>query len=165
MEYQDIVDLIDANLADFSDILPAEHRAVEIALLNYIHSKPSIKVLNLDLFTTDRNYSVPTGLVAGRTITGVVVMLECKTANNGFAVGDIITAPTPYPVDSGRTSAQGIGVQYNNSQPDTVKVMTNDQITIMTPYNDVANAIANNIIISGAATGNWKIKLYVTYIN
>lgn len=164
MEYQEIVDLIDTNLADFSDILPVEHRAVEMALLNYIHSKPSVKVLSLDLFTTDRNYSIATGITAGSTIVGVAVMLECKTANNGFAVGDIVTAPTPYPTDSGRTSAQGIGVQYN-SQPDTVKVMTNDQITIMTPYNDAVNAVANNISISGAATGNWKIKLYVTYIN
>lgn len=164
MEYQEIVDLIDANLADFSNIMPVEHRAVEMALLNYIKSKPSIKVLNLDLFTTDRNYSVLTRLVGGSTIVGVSVMLECKTANNGFAVGDIVTAPTPYPADSGRTSAQGIGVQFN-SNPDTIKVMTNDQITIMTHYNNEVNAPANNLIISGASTGNWKIKLLVTYIN
>jgi hypothetical protein len=88
-------------------------------------------------------------------------MLECKTANNGFAVGDIVTAPTPYPVDSGRTAAQGIGVQFNNLNIDTIKVMVNDQIIIMTAYDGTTDAGVSNISIS---TSDWKIKLFVNFL-
>lgn len=41
--------------------------------------------------------------------------------------------------------------------------MVNDQVTIMTAYNGTANAVANNVIISGGGTANWSIKLIVGY--
>jgi hypothetical protein len=153
--------LINLNLADASNITPAEHRDVEIALLNYAKLKPSIKVLSIDTFITNRNYSVDTGLATGSIILEAIAMLECKTANNGFAVGDIVTAPTPYPVDSGRTAAQGIGVQFNNLNIDTIKVMVNDQIIIMTAYDGTTDAGVSNISIS---TSDWKIKLFVNFL-
>ena len=156
--------LIEENLASGSAILAEKHREVEMALLGYIKSKPSVKILTIDSFTTDINYSVNTGLVIGSTISGVIVALECTGAHEGFAIGDIVTASTPYPSDKGRTSAQGIGVQYN-SNPSTVKVMVNDQLTIMTAYNPASGAIANTVIFSGSGCANWKIKLYVNYLD
>jgi hypothetical protein len=156
--------LIETKLADASAITAEKHRDVETALLNYIKTKPSVKILTIDSFTTDKNYSVNTGLVAGSTITGVIVALECTGATDSFVIGDIVTAPTPYPADSGRTSAQGIGVQYN-SNTSTVKVMVNDQLTIMTAYNPASGAIANNVTFSGSGCANWKIKLYVNYLD
>lgn len=155
-------------LADASDIHALEHREVNDEIFNYLenleNSIAKSKVVTLDSFVTDRNYSVATGLAAGKVITSVVVMMECKVSNNGFAIGDVVTAPTPYPADSNRTSAQGIGVQYNNANPDVVRVMTNDQITIMTAYNPASGAIANNVLLSGGALANWKIKLIIGYI-
>lgn len=155
-------------LANESDITAEEHREIENDILDYIEVLeafiPKFKVLMLDSFTTDRNYSVNTDLVLPKIITSVLAMLVCKNANNGFAVGDVVTAPTPYPSDNGRTSAQGIGVQYNNSSPGSIKVMVNDQITIMTPYNAASGAIANNVLLSGGAMVNWSIKLIIGYI-
>ncbi|WP_281322002.1 hypothetical protein [Flavobacterium aestivum] len=163
-----IRELVTTNLGSASDIQATEHRDVEYAILDYIenleNSITKSKVVMLDSFLTDRNYSVTTGLASPKVITGVLAMLVCKAANNGFAEGDTVTAPTPYPQDSGRTSAQGIGVQYNNVNPDVVRVMVNDQLTIMTPYDSAANAIANNVIFSGAATANWSIKLIIGYV-
>lgn len=160
--------LIVLNLGDQSNIRPVEHRAVEFALLNLIKNVNATthksKILTLPNFITDRNYSVDTALPAGATIMAVYAMLECKTANNGFAIGDRVTAPVPYPADNGRTTAQGVGIQYNNSNNSTIKIVVNDQLTIMTPYSAVANAVADNISLSGAATQNWAIKLFVNYI-
>jgi hypothetical protein len=163
-------ELVTTKLGSASDIQASEHREVENAIIDYLEalesssSNAKSKVVTLDSFTTDRNYSVATGLVSPRVITSVLVMLECVTANNGFVEGDVVTAPTPYPQDSGRTSAQGIGVQFNNINPDTVKVMVNDQLTIMTVYNSGGGALAGNVLFSGGATANWKIKLIIGYV-
>jgi len=163
-------ELVATKLASASDIQATEHREVENAIIDYLEalesssSNAKSKVVTLDSFTTDRNYSVATDLASPKVITGVFVMLECVTANNSFSVGDIVTAPTPYPTDSGRTAAQGIGVQFNNTNPNSVKVMVNDQLTIMTAYNSASGAIANNVIFSGGATANWKIRLIIGYV-
>jgi len=55
-------------------------------------------------------------------------------------------------------------VQYNNVNPSTVKVMVNDQLTIMTAYDSGSGAVANNVIFSGGGTANWSIKLIIGYI-
>lgn len=155
-------------LADQSNIRAVEQREVVTAIIDILEAQTATvhksKVLTLSNFTTDRNYSVATEIPVGSTITGVFAMLECVAVNNGFAIGDRVTAPTPYPSDNGRTSAQGIGVQFNNANSSTVKVMVNDQLTIMTPYSAVALANANNVLLSGGATANWVIKLFVNYI-
>jgi hypothetical protein len=157
-------------LASASEIQAVEHREIENDILDYLEalegsaSNAKSKVVTLDSFTTDRNYSVATGLASPKVITGVLVMLECVAANNGFSIGDIVTAPTPYPTDSGRTAAQGIGVQFNNTNPGTLKVMVNDQIAIMTVYDSAGGAIANNVLFSGGATANWKIRLIIGYV-
>jgi hypothetical protein len=161
-------ELSNTKFASASDIEAVEQREFNNALFDYLEAiQGSIvksKVVMLDDFTTDRNYSVATDLTAANQITSVVAMLVCKTINNGFAAGDTVTTPTPYPNDSGRTNAQGIGVQYNNLNPDTVKIMVNDQLTIMTAYNSASGALANNVMFSGGATANWSIKLIIGYI-
>jgi len=156
--------MIDANLADDSNIPASKHREVERELLNLIKTKPSLAILNLDVFTTDRNYTLPTGLTSPAQIVGVTVMLQCKVANNGYAVGDTVTGPTPYPADNGRTPAQGIGVQYNNSTINNIRILVNDELSIMNSYVSTPNAQAGVKRISGNATANWRIKLYVHYI-
>jgi hypothetical protein len=155
----ELIAFINEKLADASLITPEEHRDVEKAIVEFADQKT--KILKLESFTTDRNYSLDTGISEGNVITRVSVMLECKNNNNGFVVGDHVTAPTPYPADSGRTSAQGIGIQYNGVSK--IRIMVNDQLCLMTPYNSAANANANNVLLSGSATDNWKIKIYVDY--
>lgn len=155
------------NLQDASDIPALRHRAVENKIMDYVSQEigkvVKSKELYIESFTVDRNYSISSGLPANSIISCVIAMLVCKNANNGFAAGETVTAPTPYPTDSGRTAAQGIGVQFNNLSIDSVKVMVNDQITIMTAYNSTSGASANNVIIGGAGTADWNIKLIVLY--
>ena len=160
-------EFIATKLAGDPVISAKDHRDVENKVLDFIVQENaklarSIEV-TLDVFTTNRNYSVPTGLAASAVITSVMVMLVCKTANNSFYVGDVVTAPTPYPRDGGRTSAQGIGVQYNVATSASVKVMVNDEVTIMTAYNAAPGADANYMIFSGSQSANWSIKLIIGY--
>lgn len=154
-------------LAGTPEIEAEDHREVENAIVDFIVGNVATvaksKVLLLETFSADRNYSVSTELPVSAVIDSVVAMLVCKYENNGFYPGDVVTAPTPYPQDSGRTSAQGIGVQYNNESNSTIKVMVNDQLCIMTAYNAAGGANANNVLITGVATGNWSIKLIVGY--
>lgn len=118
------------------------------------------KVVMLTTFAADRNYYVYTGLTFGNTMTSVIAMLVCKVANNGFSVGDCVTAPTPYPQDSGRTAAQGIGVQFNTNDYSVVYIMTNDEMHIMTSFNPQGGAVANNVKITPS---QWSIKLIISY--
>lgn len=164
MTITEITTLIALKFADFTNITPAEHREVEMALLNYVAALPKVKVLTLDSIpSVDRNYSLATELPVGAIITSAVAMLECKIANNGFSIGDTVTTPTPYPADNGRTAEQGIGLQYSNVNPDSIKAMISDGVTIMTPYSAAPNAIANFMGISGTIS-NWKLKVVVNYI-
>lgn len=158
---------ITEKLPNASEIPAIDHRAVENKIMDYLVQEiakvAKTKVLLLESFAVDRNYTISTGLSISAVIDSVVVMLVCKTANNGFVIDDVVTAPTPYPADGGRTLAQGIGVQYNNAANNSIKVMVNDQLTIMTAYNSAANAPANNLFISGVDAAKWSIKLIVGY--
>lgn len=145
----------------------SEHIDVENAIIDFIISQSSLvtksKIIDIESWTSDRNYSVSTGLLTGFFVETVHVMLVCKVSNNGFIVGDVVTAPTPYLEDGSRTYAQGIGVQFNTGLSNVIKVMTNDQITFMTSYNSASNAVANNIAIKGSETSKWAIRLIVFY--
>lgn len=164
MTIAQIDQLITENLADYSNILPEKHRAISSALLAYISTMPKLKVLTLETIpSADRHYSIPTLLETNEIITGAYAMLECKVANNGFSVGDIVTAPTPSPEDEGRTAAQGIGLQYSNIDKANVKVLINDAIWIMMPFSAVANSLATTLQIT-ATISNWKLKVFLTYI-
>lgn len=121
------------------------------------------KELVLTSFTLDRNYSISTGLNSNYEIKSATVFLKCKIANNGYQVGDIVTAPTPYPTDSGRTEAQGLGVQFNNNDPSVLKIMINIQLTIMKPYTSASGATTDPFIISGSQSSNWSLILDVNY--
>lgn len=160
-------EFVQLKLGDDSNIEASEHREVENAIIDFIVENLALiaksVVVSLDSFITNRNYSVPTGLSGSAEITSVVAMLVCKVANNGFFVGDVVTAPTPYPRDGSRTTAQGIGVQYNVATNASVKVMVNDEVTIMTAYNAAPGADANNVSFSGSQSANWSIKLIIGY--
>ncbi|WP_295093798.1 hypothetical protein [uncultured Flavobacterium sp.] len=160
-------EFIALKLPSESEIPAIDHRAVENKIVDYVEQElgkvVKSKSLYLDVFTTNRNYSVSTGLPASSVIDDVAVMLECKTSNNGFGVGEVVTAPTPYPADGGRTSAQGIGVQFSKIDSSTIRIVVNHQITIMTAYVSTINAGAGNVLIWDSLTANWKIKIIVTY--
>jgi len=167
MTLTEIRELVATNLADDSDILPSEHRAVENALIDYIEalqaSVAKVKILTLDTWTWDRNYSIPTTLAVGSVINSVAVMMECQIVNNGFGIGDVVTASTPYPPDPGRTPPQGIGVQYNNASNSTIKILVSDQVSIMSCYDPTINMTTESIPITGSLCASWKIKLIVGY--
>ncbi|BFM41653.1 hypothetical protein CFS9_02940 [Flavobacterium sp. CFS9] len=160
-------EFIATELLSESKITAMSHRSVENKIMDFVIQEfakvAKSKVLILDSFTTDRNYSVSTGLPVSAVIDSVIVMLMCKTAIKGFVQGDVVTAPTPYPEDGGRTYAQGIGVLYNNTSNSTIKIMVNDQLTIMGAYKSASGATADPVIFSGGETANWVIKLIVGY--
>lgn len=160
-------EFIALKLADDSDITAVEHREVENKIMDFlvqeIAKTAKSKILLLESFAVEGNYSIATGLPVGAVIDSVVAMLVCKVANNGFQVNDTVTATTPYPLDAGRTPAQGIGVQYNNISNDVIKVMVNDQLTIMTAYDPAVGADVDNVRISGTDAAKWSIKLIVGY--
>jgi hypothetical protein len=66
----------------------------------------------LTTWAKDRMYSITVSVPGATSILSATARLQCKVANNNYGVGDIITAPTPYPTDSGRTAEQGISVAY-----------------------------------------------------
>lgn len=160
-------EFIATKLPSESEIPAVDHRAVENKIMDFVVQElgkvAKSKVLILDSFSVDRNYTISTGLPTSAVIDSVVLMLVCKVVNNGYSLGDVVTSPTPYPADTGRTAAQGIGVQYNNLSNDTIKIVVNDQVTIMTAYNSATNAPANSFIISGGGAANWSLKLIVGY--
>lgn len=163
----EVKEFIALKLPSESEIPARDHREVENKIIDFlvqeIAKAAKSKPLILDSFTTDRNYSVATELPSIAVIDNVTVMLVCKADNNGFVKGDVVTAPTPYPYDAGRTAAQGIGVLYNNLSNSSIKVMVNDQLTIMGPYKSEPGATADPVLISGNGTANWSIKLIVGY--
>ena len=152
--------LIDLNIASLSDITATETREVLTAILDYIDGSTKIKKLTIDAINTNSCHTIATALPSNAVILSVVPFLECKTAVAGFVVGDTVTAPTPYPKDTGRTNRQGIGVQWNGYT--NVRVMIAEQITIMSVYSD--GGTAGNYLFSGASTSNWKLNLIVNYI-
>ncbi|NTW21792.1 MAG: hypothetical protein HGA42_20455 [Nostocales cyanobacterium W4_Combined_metabat2_030] len=143
-----------------------DHRLVEQDILDYAKDiQDSIptgiiqsNVSMLISWIADRNYNVSTTIPDGKTLLSVQCFLQCKVANNGFIVGDIVTAPTPYPQDSGRTAAQGIGLQFKVNDPTSIKVITNDHITIMTAYNATSGANGNNVLVNPS---DWSIRLVI----
>jgi len=152
--------LIDLNIASLSDITATETREVLTAMLNLSDNNVKSKRLTIDTITTNHCHTVATALPSNATILGVNAFLECKVAVNGFNVGDIVTAPTPYPKDQGRTNRQGVGVQWNGYT--NIRVMIADEITIMNAY--VSEATTGTYQFNGAATANWKVVLIVNYI-
>jgi hypothetical protein len=158
---------IATELATATEIPALKHRAVENKIMDFIVQETAkavkTKVLFLDIWTNSKNYSLSTGFTGTEIIESMQVFLVCKEANNGFAVGDVVTAPTPYPGDTGRTAAQGIGLQYNQAANNAIKIITNSQITIMSAYNSNPGAGVGNVILSNAITSKWKLKLIIGY--
>ncbi|MBF4484438.1 hypothetical protein [Flavobacterium sp. CSZ] len=159
-------EFIAVNLQDASGIPAVDHRAVENKIIDFMVQElgkvAKSKVLLLESFSVDRNYSIATGLPESAIIDSAVAMLVCKVSNNGFAVGDVVTVCTPSKWDS-TNQPSGVGVQYNNLNNTVIKIMTNDELVVMTSYNSAPGAIANNLTISGIDVGKWSLKIIVGY--
>lgn len=155
-------EFIALKLPDASEIEATAHRDVENKIMDFVVQEiakaAKTKVLILESFATDRNYTVSTGLPSVAVIDSVVVMLVCKVVNNGYSVDDEVTAPTPT-----KYGPNGVGVQYNNSSNNIIKIMTSDELVIMAGYNATPGAISNNISITGVDTAKWSLKLIVGY--
>lgn len=131
------------------------------AILDSIGTVIKSTVVKLNSWSLDSQFTAITGLASGKVIQGINVFLECTVANNGFAVGDVVTAPTPYPTDSGRTPEQGIGIQFKESVHNLFRVMVLDNVTIAQAWT-VDGATANDIQISN--TSQWAIRFQIFYI-
>lgn len=119
------------------------------------------QIFKLNSWSLDRQFTVSTGFSGTQTILGITAFLECTTANNGFAIGDIVTAPTPYPEDGGRTPAQGIGVQFKESQRSLFRVLVNDGVWVMRPWTS-DGATADPIEITNPT--QWALRFIMFYI-
>ena len=143
------------------------HREVENKIMDFVVQENAkntkTKVLMLESFSCDRNYSVSTSLPLSAVIDSVQVMLVCKADNNGFVIGDTVTAPTPYFRSGQITTDNGIGVQFNNINNSVIRIMVNDRLVVMTAYNPASGALANCINIIGVDAAKWSIKLIISY--
>jgi hypothetical protein len=126
-----------------------------------ISSVVKTKIIKLDSWIANRQFTAYTGLPVGSILQGINVFLECKVSNSGYSVGDIVTAPTPYPADAGRTAEQGIGVQFKQSVYDLFRVLVLDQVTIAQAWTS-DGASANHVIIGD--TSQWAIRFVIMYI-
>lgn len=130
------------------------------AIIDNVANVLKSKVVKLNSWSLDSQFTVFTGFTGSEVIMGMSCFLECTVANNGFSIGDVITAPTPYPADSGRTAAQGIGFQFKESVNNLFRVLVNDQVCVMQAWT-VDGAIANPIFISN--TSQWAIRFVILY--
>ncbi len=162
-----LFEIIEENIANNVEggIDPLDDRAVRRSIVNFLNNitAPALKtkVVTLGTFQLDRFFQLPTTILDGTTIISVSIFLVCKTANNGFEVGDIVTAPTPYPVDSGRTASQGIGIEFTASDVSNIKIAVNDQVTIMEKYDATPSAPANDLSITAS---QWSIRATIFYV-
>jgi len=91
LTYAQIVNLIQTNLADFSNIKPDKHREVEQAILDYIVNQTPI----IGMFDFGDVNASPTGAL---TVSGVCATAN-KTNSGGKSIIDIalsVTIPTDY---------------------------------------------------------------------
>jgi len=113
----------------------------------------------------DTGYGVATGLISGNVILSVVPFLYCNNTNNGYDVGDMITAPTPETNDSGGLTDSGIGVRFNSSVYDYVSFSVNNRVDINVPHaldGTSGIPIANPVTLTSLT--DWAVKLVITYI-
>lgn len=152
--------IINVNIANNVEggIDPLDDRAVRNSIVNYLANLNAqtlkTKVVVLNSFQADRNFSIPTTIIDGTTIRSVDATLVCKVANNDFAIGDIVKPPSPY-VNG------GIGIQYKESDITSVKAVVNDEIWILSAYNSTLGAVGSNLMINPA---QWSIRLTVFYV-
>jgi hypothetical protein len=139
-------------------LYPKEHFSIVEGLAG-----PALKSKNVTLLSwnLDRQFTVFTGLSSGQTILSITPFLECTTANNGWSIGDIITAPTPEANDSGGLPAQGIGVQFKGAVYNLFHVLVNDRVTVMQWWTS-DGSIANPHNITN--TSQWAIRFVILYI-
>jgi len=113
----------------------------------------------------DTGYGIPTGLTVSNTIWSVVPFLYCNNANNGYNVGDMITAPTPETNDSGGLTDSGIGVRFNASVYDYVSFSVNNRVDINVPHAlDGTSGIPIGNPVTLTSLADWAVKLVITYI-
>lgn len=125
-----------------------------------INTSPQILIATLDTFDTDKIYSISTGLPSNALLLDVQIALQCKVPNNNYVLNDITTVNVPEMGDEGGLAAQGIGVQFNPSVPATIRLLVNDQLTIMLGYL-AGDTIASSVFVNPS---EWKIRLVIMYI-
>lgn len=88
MTYEEIDALIDQNLADYSEIIPSEHREVEKALLNYIKKLSPL--------------ASGTKVIGDTTATDVVVTVSFSNVgtSNYRVLGSLVSKSTDYNMDN-----------------------------------------------------------------
>lgn len=113
----------------------------------------------LPIWTSNQQHSLSPAL-SGKTIISAIPFLECTSAIQNISVGDIITAPTPESNDSGGHPDQGIGIQFNNSAPTTIRVLVGELISAMVGY--TATGATNGTFT--VSPSNFKIRVVILYI-
>lgn len=120
-----------------------------------------VKYVELTSWTVDRQYTISSGLTASDTIHQVVPFFRCIVANNDLSPNDMITTPTPYPEDSGRTNSQGIGVQFKPAGNLPIHILVNDGVYAMKGW--VADGNQADPFDIGAVASQWAIRLVIMY--
>lgn len=112
----------------------------------------------------NQGYVVDTTIGTGKTIISITSTLICTIANNGYAVGDIVSISPTQSNDSGGLSDSGVSVRWRADTSDRFTFNVNDRIDIPNCYN---GGVGTGGVISdpvGATSGQWNMRHVILYI-
>lgn len=107
---------------------------------------------------------VDTTIGSGKTIINVTPTLICKVANNGYAVGDVVSVSATQSNDSGGLADSGVSVRFVPSDSTKVTFNVNDRLDIPNCYNGAVStggAITDPV---AATPAQWDMRLVILYI-
>jgi hypothetical protein len=149
-------DIVNENIANdvVGGIDPTDDRAVRNSIINFLANLtgPALKykVVTLTTFLKDNFYTVPTTITDGTTILYASYMLVCKVANNGWAVGDTITASAP------DASTSGMAVKFNSTITSVDVLISNNLQSLKK-----TGLFSDNFEVVPA---QWSIKITILYV-
>lgn len=112
----------------------------------------------------NQGYVVDTTIGTGKTIISITSTLICTVANNGYAVGDIVSISPTQSNDSGGLADSGVSVRFRVDTSDRFTFNVNDRIDIPNCYNGgvgTSGAITDPV---GANSGQWNMRHVILYI-
>lgn len=118
------------------------------------------KVVSLVGWLNDRKYPIAHGIVTYNKILSVAVSLKCEIAEGGYAVGDIVNAPSRGQDQDGSADYDyGISAKWNETGAANIHVFTGDRIPVAFGPGDAS--VNNNTF--DINSGKWSIRAVILY--
>ncbi len=118
-------------------------------------------VIYLGTWQKDRKYTLTHGISSYTAMIAVIVQMECRVADGGYAVGDLVTAQSRGQDQDGNNDYDyGIGVRWKSTGSSTINVFCGDRVLLAYgPGDPATNNDAYNI-----DPARWYVRLLMLYI-